>query len=223
MALQTLILRPNGNVADSNTPNFSRVPSETADDALYLLINEAVADDDATYIGKGNLAVLVLSFPWEQIENVSPIAMRLVVRFKASAETCQVRLCARWTNDSGNTTNSWTEIYCTAIDTYKTYSADVVDFASFKNSLPQTEYWLETSDEDTKASSTVCLTQLYLEVDYDDEAGGDEPTETPALYIKKSGAWEAVYGTVYNKVNGAWVEGDLSALSAGDNIIVEEL
>lgn len=222
MALQTIILRPNGQNGGTTLSGFVRVPSDTTDANLYTLINEAVADDDATYVYATAISAnIALAFPLELLSGITPTAMRLVARVKSEGILWAARLLISATDASGTAVKSTTTAYNENLDVWETISADVGDFDGIKNLLADAEYSVNIYAEGSKSGGGY-LTQLYLEVDYDDEAGGDEPAETPALYIKKSGAWEAVYGTVYNKVNGVWVEGDLSALSAGDKIIVEE-
>lgn len=223
MALQTIILRPIGQNGGAGIGGFTRVPSDTTNEDLYTLINEAVADDDATYIyNSGISANILLTFPLELLSGITPTAMRLVARVKSEGILWAAHLRISATDASGTEVASDTYAYNENQDIWETITADVGNFDGIKDLLADAEYSVNIYAEGSKSGGGY-LTQLYLEVDYDDEAGGDEPVETPALYIKKSGAWEAVYGTVYNKVNGVWVEGDLSALSAGDKIIVEEL
>jgi hypothetical protein len=48
---------------------------------------------------------------------------------------------------------------------------------------------------------TADLTQVYLEIDYDD----NETELNPAVYINKNGVWTPVYGTIYKKIdNTTW-------------------
>lgn len=220
MALQTIILRPNGQGGISNASSLTRVPSSTPIENVYMLINEAVADDDATYISSNNVtADIELTFPVEMLSGITPTAVRLLARMKSESIIWRARI--RIINNK-TTVGDFYAIN-TALNTWETVSATCPNVDNIKDILKTAEFHFMFGYEGSNKSGKGYLTQLYLEVDYDDEAGGDEPVEVPALYIKKSGAWEPVYGTVYNKVNGAWVEGDLSALSAGDKIIVEEL
>ena len=225
MALQTIILRPNGQTGGSNLSQFTRIPSDTTDANLYALINEAIADDDATQIAGTAISTLEISLPKELLSGITPIAVRVVARIKSEGILWSAKFATDSYAASGERVQSETKAANENMDVWETITTGIDNFDAVKTLLADesTVFRIGFSYPSGSSKTGKChLTQLYLEVDYDDEGGGDEPVETPALYIKKSGAWEAVYGTVYNKVNGAWVEGDLSALSAGDNIIVEE-
>ena len=223
MAVKTIILRPNGQAGGVNLSNFTRVPSDTTDENLYMLVNEAVADDDSTYIAATVvLADVELAFPFKALTGITPTAMRLVARVKSEGILWSAKLNINGTDASGAEVTSSTYAYNENLDVWETITADVDSFESIKDSLADFTYSVRLAYSGSSKSGKAYLTQLYLEVDYDDEAGGGE-AETPTLYIKLSGAWEAVNGTVYNKVNGAWVVGNLNGLTEGESVTVKEV
>lgn len=55
------------------------------------------------------------------------------------------------------------------------------------------------------------ITQVYVVLTYD-----DGETTTAPLYLRENGTWTAVEGTVYQKVDGAWVESGADVFQEGD-------
>ena len=220
MAVQTIILRPNGNNYVSE--EMSWFPDTTADDKLYLLINEEVADDDATYIGlKGSVIVgIEVGFPWGLIEGLNLLGMRAVFRQKSTSTSNYVDYSIL---NSGSTLGEQ-KSYNNNVDEYETLTFPIQFFDTVKDRLPELTHKIFFSlTGSNKTSGEIRLSQFYLEVDYDNEAGGGETEETEVLYLKKSGAWESISGKVYNKVNGAWVDGTLDALQADGLVVVQEV
>lgn len=230
MAVQTIILRPTGvntqrsqNIDSNNQPRF---PAETSDENLHLLVNEEIPDDDTTYLkSKVVGSFLYFYFPVELLENIKPLDIRVVARQKVDDINGGTILTLYGTDSEGNSVNGGASILCGNVDVYETHAQSVSNLEILKSSTLKADQFILSWNlgDTTEKAGTVWLTQIYIEVDYDDEAGGGEPEETAVLYLKKSGAWEGISGKVYNKVNGAWVVGTLDDLQADGLVVVQEV
>lgn len=225
MATKTLILRPvyaeNATTEGSLVGSLICFPSDTENDQLHLLVNEIEADDDATYLGQRAM-VSVYRLKFNSDSSISPTAMRVVTRAKVLTGSAKMQLFVRYL-DENEESSSWESDFVTLSSEWTNYSYIVsVDKLGYVWSTivgGESNFQLQTepTDNNSKAFEAI-YTQVYLEVDYDDGTGSD-----PVMHHKVSNTWEPVYGTVYNKVDGAWVEGTLDGLADGNSVTVVEV
>lgn len=222
MATKTLILRPVSALPQTSSATaYIRFPSDTPDDQLHLLINEIEADDDATYLG-GNNSVDSYDIKINGQSNLLPTSMKVVVRAKAVIDGTSLQPTILYLSEDGTETY-WNAGFITLSSEWVTNYFVVPEdnlltvWSSFESAYASIKITFSSPDG-TKVDMEGIYTQVYLEVDYDDGTGAD-----PVMYRKVSNAWEPVYGTVYNKVDGAWVEGTLDGLADGNSVTVVEV
>lgn len=236
MAKKTLILRPVS--CRYNAAAIDWVPTTCPDEDIHLLINEIEPDDDATYIKMQNAGPLIY-YNVVFVDNDDLKAMLLQLK------PTQIRFVARVRAETSLDCNIYVEFseYVQAPDSDSFKSETVAEFEIAADSL--TTYSTKSviiEDTDamirgltTKGDCYICgeggsgdkndealytnITQVYLEIDYDDGTEG----ESPLLYIKQSDTWTPITGAVYKKVNGVWTIGTLDKLSSGDNIVIKEV
>lgn len=173
----------------------------------YLLINEEVADDDATYIyvsvgstnnaGVGAIVTLGGTLPSGKFKVTGA---KICIRAKATnrgTSSVSVRLAS----DKNESSFSVTTSYETYSDTNvgATYIGKTYTSSSFPESI------LNIKADGAKANSKdssfeVRITQVYLELEY--ELIGGEPSF--GIYIKVASTWKEIK-SAYKKVNGEWI------------------
>ena len=198
--MATLTLRPTSD--DACTIKCSSGSSR------YLLINEEVADDDATYIyvsvgstnnaGGGAIVTLGGTLPSGKFKVTGA---KLCIRAKATnsgTSSVSVRLAS----DKNDSSFSVTTSYETYSDTNvgATYIGKTYTSSSFPDSI-----YLNIKADGAKANSKdssfeVRITQAYLELEY--ELIGGEPGF--GIYIKVVSTWKEIK-SAYKKVNGEWI------------------
>lgn len=199
--MATLTLRP-----ISSEDNISTLKCSSGSSG-YLLINEEVADDDATYIyvsvggtnnaGGGAIVTLGGTLPSGKFKVTGA---KICIRAKATnsgTSSVSVRLASDKNDSSFSVTTS-----------YKTYSdtnvgATYIGKTYTSSSFP--ELLLNIKADGAKANSKdssfeVRITQVYLELEY--ELIGGEPSF--GIYIKVASTWKEIK-SAYKKVNGEWI------------------
>lgn len=214
MATKTVILRPTGN--SSLWPDSSIIvyPSDTTSEQAYLLVNESVADDNATYVAVSN-SLVGFEISFELPENRSIIGSRLHVRVNCTSFKYNMSFKPSENNDFSN------KCQCDInSDGWEDYAIDLIndDYFMTNFSLNQFTTFLVgfyagsiSSSKGGNNDTPVVITQVYLELTYEEP----EITAIP-LYLRENGTWNAVSGTIYRKENGAWVESDDSVFTNGD-------
>ena len=232
MVVQRITLRP----TFSYTASYNLYPSDTGRDQAYILVSEESSDEDSTYVILDDLDTLSdngFGFTVDSLE--MPTKMQLVVRAKG------VNLNEPWItayfliSEGLKATESRVEIgtiYLT--DSYVSYTIKVpsdkiseiwgfMKSDTMYNDTIKHPHLVLFGDEvsfsgdsfDKELDHEIRVTQVYLELIYDD--GKIES------YLKKSGTWEEINGTVYEKINGIWVTGTLDDLQAGNYVAVREI
>lgn len=227
MATKTLILRPNSTIGVVNASNIVLTPSTTAEENIHLLINEEVPDDAATQINLQNtLSTISFGIPLDWLSNIIPVSMRIVLRFsidKPNLLDIEVFFTDPNIPNTGDFSSivSRNDFHTTLTDSYETQIQTVENLEAIKTALLNGGYIsiMAVADSVNNKGGNARVTQLYLEVDYDDEID----SETPLLYLKEGDTWAHITGTIYEKVNGVWSIGTLNKLSSGDNIIIKEV
>ena len=158
--MPTMTLRPSGG---KSVTNF--IPS-VADSACYLMVNEAVADDDTTYISVAasddTVKMVMGSF------NVSPslpqyasiTAARLFVRWYGAIQNNGIATISAGINDY--------LVAATATPTAYTTQQFNIPVSVVNNGLASLDITATVSGQDSSAKffSLVRITQAYIEVDY---------------------------------------------------------
>lgn len=219
MAEQSMILRPTASaVLSSVNGNVTFFPSDTASENAYLLVNEAEADNDATYVTVNGLEPLILFFTKPQATTIVGVKLHCCVNSQGTKSAFGAVLAAVPAEGSAlNDVESTTGNVGTYITGWASYAMDYSNDTAFIEALNNNEY---TQIEARCVGGTTTnakpgaakYTQVYLELIYDD----GESTTIP-LYLRENGAWTAVEGTVYQKVNGAWVESNTDVFQDGDS------
>jgi len=224
MATKTLIIRPTGFVAITNSP-AKGFPSDTVAEDYYKLVNEEIADDDATYISVSGINAATLSGLLFEIPDEHTHCDFLSCTIKARAKANAEGLNFNISYDYSETPSDTSTITNTSI-TIGTLSTSYQDYAYVLEEQFLTYFTSNKSvyvrhQHGTISKDNSCiLTQIYLELTYEtsDEDGEDDTSES--IYIKQNGSWVAITGTIYHKENGVWVVTDSSALQNGTQYIV---
>ena len=230
------ILRPNANSEASSSGGIVFYPSDVEFADAEILVYEAVADDDATYIEITDLLHdFDGHFDSERLRNnYSKItSFRIVCRIKTAPTSTSLR-CRL---DSPNSTSSdtfttikvspqssdWETVYAnfettdiiTRIETALKYDA-TQDLFTVLFGLNT-----ETTTNPDKSTLSLKITQVYVEITYEDDSSNDSTTET--IYLKENDAWASIPCLIYQKQNGTWVTADSTILEDGYNFILQEL
>ena len=204
-------------------------PEGTSTSEIYTLINENVADDDATYIKVASAISLgesmcdILIGSKQLVNNYSNVtACRVYFRGKSDSVSNLFGFAINAsTNDITKVTptdTTWSEYYVDLnVDNLK---------SSMQSPKKEIGFYLRfggiASNSDQK-NFYVYLTQLYVEVTYSDV---DEPDNPPAttetVYLKENGTWTSVSCTIYQKQAGAWTLTDSTVFNNGDNFILQQ-
>lgn len=222
----TLILRPSA----SKGVGITTIPSNTAIEECYKLVNEEVADYESTYISMaaGDTIFLRFSLP----ENIKNVTLDDVATFRIcgvyhdpdsgkiaperedfccwSDETTliNVNFISKGDNNSGSMVSVSSDL---------AYVTDSIINALNNNDLA----YVFSIASSAKSTVFADISQIYIEINnvtYEEVSD----TELP-IFFKQNGSWVSITGTFYQKQNGVWVECDTSVLTSGTQYDIEEL
>ena len=200
------ILRP---IAD-DTLKMSR--SSGSD--CYLLVNEASADGDSTYIYVNvtdmNLnygtSWFYLSSPSEKKIKINSYTIHMTARYtgktsnevKVSASVFPDGISSKEVFSSESITGEYSEIS----GAYDGFNGMIID--SFKNSKAEriSIYAGGSKTKDKNDDFQIRITQVYVVLDYEEIT---DPETGTGIFLKSNGSWEEVK-SVYKKVDGTWVQ-----------------
>lgn len=222
--MATEILRPTA-TKDGVPADILLHPDTTQATDAHRLLNEDAADDDATYIEFTKvLQYIYFHFASEKLlTDYSKIKYcRGTVRGKTSSLKLPITVQVEYIDASSRTSNiieptstDWTS-YSFDIDVSRFISVMEECVSSNKEPLIMLSC---SSSSDDKNTMSLCITQVYIEVTYDD--GTTETTDT--IYLKEDGSWTSISGTIYKKQDGAWAVADSTVFENGDKFIVQKL
>ena len=223
MAKKTMILRPTGFYGTNNI-GLTPYPSETSVENYHLLISEESADEDATYvITTDNMPMWGFLFSTENTA-ITPIAIRFVARARSSYNTSNMAFC--YFISSKSAINSGDNILLTT--QYENYifvipEEHLLDAWQELCYSSQTHFMnfkvTNSNNNNNKGGEADCIiTQLYIEIDYDDEAFASD-----IVYIKENGLWTGISGTIYKKENNAWLVADSTVFNNGDRFNFQKI
>lgn len=205
MATKTLILRPTGSNFGATT-FYPEGDSTTA----YLLVSEELADEDSTYVlTESTLPRGGFTFTLPDIPTV-PIAIRIIVRACTSINDSTMTLSYPTAGLNEDVQMGYSDKISLST-TYEDYSysipnEDIPLFWYAINNRDCTSGHVTTScganSTDSKASKNAKITQLYLEIDYEDE----KETCIENIYLKKNSAWLELSCEIYQKQEGIWLK-----------------
>lgn len=222
MATKTLILRPTSS-NNMDAGGVSVFPSDTSTDNIYLLLNEEVADDDATYVDiSTTLASLSLGFTVpNKYLGIDPLSIRIIIRTMTptpSGAMIQYGPALRVTDGTGKDVESHDPPEDIIFDVYETYNIEVINTQKVWDACITGANFLYiqmrkvSSSSSKNDGSVIRYTQVYIEVDY-------EGPDTPTAFIKDGMLWKESEA-IYIKKNGSWVECDNSSLANGTQYTV---
>ena len=230
MATKTIILRP----TQCDSVGFDPFPSTTERTDHHLLVTENIADDDATYLSA--VGILAGKFYFVPDLNITPLNIRVVARMRTTISGSQAYI-SYYTgyNATGESiiTESFTiglsEEYTTYVTTipaehissFFDYTPKDIDAEStLTSSYGILIFSVETTSTSSKAEKDLRLTQLYLEIDYNDDSDNEELVEI--VYLKENGSWAAIpCSSIYQKQNGLWTRSDSLIFKNGNRFILQ--
>lgn len=221
MATKTMILRPIGWYQGGDESSYSPYPQDITEENYYLLLSEENADDSATYL----ITTIALNmnhtgclFNAQEV-SFTPSSIRLVFRACTTISGATTTPLFFYGDGASNHYSgdliSLTEEYTTY--TYELPSDNINTFWSYIKESEMGHIGFNNGNSNSKGDKDTRITQLYLEIDYDD---GSKP-----FYLKKTNAWEeASYTTVYKKNSNSWVITDaLDKLTTDTKMIIKEV
>jgi hypothetical protein len=220
MATETIILRPTGGDCTEITVRYP----DTLD--IWELVNEEVADDDATYIliSKSQDATLRFTFP-EKYKNLTPSSMTIHYRAKAynsTSTSTNISICygdLLGTSFFKHMIGEKTTLSSIYQDYEINVSQDTLETVYSKlisTDDPQYNCLYLLSSTSNKNEELAQVTQFYLEITYEDEESSE------SMFIRQNGSWVELSGTIYKRQNGSWVLADSSALQNETHYILND-
>lgn len=238
MAIKTIILRPTAssitNIVNSGNLGITSTPSNVANENLYQLVAETVADDDATYITLSNTGdKLKLEYFLEtNITNITGITVYCRARSDGTSYAGSIGMEVE-VNGNLNASNQDHPELSPGISAWENYTIDMIsaynetmDFLEILNSVSNTRKItlvcgvggsINSSNKNTVKS--VDYTQVYIEL-----TCGEPDEETSSLYLRENGAWTATNGIIYQKINNSWTVTTTDVFQEGDiyELVTEE-
>lgn len=219
MATGTFYLRPSADISVEHT----KVPK---DSAAYLLINEVTYDEFATYIstatGGTDSSITTSDVSKFSLSGNMPTdkfkitAVRIVMVHRASLDGSAYNTFGfalddvevygnkitlpetTSTADDGSTVYVWktnTETYDNNSEIVSYLNSWITENKTFPNLIISTEAQASGTSKQS-GSSTVSITQVYVEIDYTTDLGlnihrkvGDAWVQTQSAYQKQNGVW----------------------------------
>lgn len=202
MATKTLILRPT-NVTCDNESLVTLYPTDTTLSNAHLLVNEEVADDDATYITGGLGSNINYHFTFTKPEDLKNITgFSFVVRHKLEASSSQHSIEYKiYLN-----TNNYTLCTMTENSTiYSNMSENITDdiknvIIGILNNAQDLNFYITqaVSTGSSSKSKPIRTTQMYIELTY-------ENNDAILQYFKQNNKWINIGEfAVHYKRNGKW-------------------
>lgn len=221
MATETLILRPTHSISGGVSSGSS---TGGANDELWLLVSEEIADDDATWVDiEGAPLRYGFTVPDEYLSK-TPTNIRIYARAIADdISTSPYLLFKLFGPNDGDTLYQTPAQQYYLSTSYQTFYEDIANsslitswYSILINRDPATAHLTVMYQQDSSSSKggadhNIRLTQLYLELTYDDESASD----AEIINFKQNGAWISISGDIYKKQNGVWVLSDSSELQEG--------
>lgn len=214
MAEKTVILRPiNVTIVkvseEKNGDSWYVMPSDTPENEHHVLLSETEPDNNATYISAENCKIRLRFETLPAKTSVTSLKIHLVAIPIGSN-----KIYVDTVDSDGNAVG--TDILIDDIDAAEAkYVTRVYDHTHELQILA--DKWDELCWDiygNWLASVELRLTQAYLEITYD--------TGDP-IYLRSNGSWSTTEGTIYQKVDGAWIETTQEAFQDGSKYDLVQL
>jgi hypothetical protein len=200
MATKTLVLRPISITSD-DTSLVTFYPSDTTMDNAHILVNEEVADDDATYITGGLGSGINFHFSFtkpEDLKNITGFSFKVRNKFETSGSNHNVAYKIYIEN------NNYTLNSLTANSTvYTDMSESIVDdirnaIISALDSNQNLNFYITQTSGTNSKSKPIRTTQMYIEITY-------ESNDAVLQYFKQNNEWINIGElNIYYKKNNEW-------------------
>lgn len=200
MATKTLILRPMSITSD-DISLVTFYPSDTTIDNAHILVNEEVADDDATYITGGLGSGINFHFSFtkpEDLKNITGFSFKVRNKFETSGSNHNVTYNMHIENNSyalsSLTTNPtvYTDMSESILDDTRNIIIGILN-----NNQNLNFYITQTSGTNNK-SKPIRTTQMYIEITY-------ESNDAVLQYFKQNNEWVNIGElNIYYKENNEW-------------------
>lgn len=235
--MATEILRPIY-AEDWTGSSISLYPSSTNQDAIHMLINEVIADDNSTYVEVTNsMGGLVACFNSELLRkhynNIT--SCRLVCRIKGDPSVNIPRLSFVGTQDGDSTVSNlqqktfthsstdWETIY---IDYNPSAIISILE-TNLSSSLSDLSIYplqvvcsvSSVSSSGSKNTFSLSYTQVYMEITYSDS---DDVT-TQTILLKENGSWVTIPCIIYQRQNGTWSQSSTDIFINGQLYTLKQL
>lgn len=209
--MATKTLRP---VGDSGSIGHTCSSGSSA----YLLIDDATADNDSTYIyqtisstsATSKTTTVTLGSIFDSTNYTITACRLFCVARRTASNTSSVSVIFK-VNGNGEYVVSASSL-SNSYTSYNVASANMVNTinqAMQNGIIPEISAVITTNgamSSSKDSSSAIRVTQIYLEFDYDESVQASN-----AIFVKENGVWKQ-YNQVYKKVNNQWVlQSDLSS------------
>lgn len=202
MATKTLMLRPTSITCD-DASLVTLYPADTILANAHMLVNEEVADDDATYITGGLGSNIHYHFTFTKPDDLKNIiGFSFLVRHKLEASSQQHSIAYTiYLGSDNHTLCTMTDNTTVYADMNENISDDIKTsiISSLNNSQNINFYITQTvSTGNSNKSKPIRTTQMYIEVIY-------ESNDTVIQYFKQNDKWINIGElSVYYKRNYEW-------------------
>ena len=190
---------------------------ETSD--AVSLINDVVADDDATYINitqTGAINYCNCKLFSDKLKNEYQTITNVIMVMRMQNGNLDHSITYRQFN--GSTTYMDAHIVSTTANQWETISTQI-DLEAVKSGVAydgNARIFVVNNASSSKATCDVKISQLYLKVTY-----GDDTTET--IYLRQNNTWTEIPCNIYQKQNGEWILTDSSVFEDGDRFTIQEI
>lgn len=220
MATKTVILRPTMVRLQDDIP--ARNPSDVSDANLHTLIDEEIADDDATYVEVFNTLRYLFIIPFA-FRGLTPTSIVLSIKGIALGSANYVGV-AVFIKDGSNNVSLGTMDFTTSLwqqwdITVPSDNIPLVYECLQRNTDPLDGIFIGVENNH---KSDPAITQMYLTLTFDVEDSGTDFPASFVTHIKENGTWTSFSGEIYEKINGAWVKTNATALANGTKYIVNK-
>ncbi len=229
MATKTLILRPI-RVGASDESLMTLYPSDTTISNAHLLVNEEVADDDATYVsitGAGTKAYYYFQYNKpEELISITDVAIKTRDKLESGSNAGVGSFAINNTTYGVITTGSVSTSEYNELALVASNSDSFLEAWNNATSDTTIEVGRSVHTNSSKASP-IRTTQVYIEITYEASEPIEpdpEPTINNVILTKKNGLWTTInYISVYCKNSNSWVLSDDYILQNNQKYTIKEV
>lgn len=231
MALQTLVWRPvAGSISVTDADDVTSIPNGITSENYYTLLNETVADDDATYISTNytstssytTITLTGITLPESVAINGEIISLSYNVRLKSSLASTSYEITLQ--SDSTSVCSALhtleADIWTSLENTFYSSDFSTIDiYNSLINGTIQLKMPpLTTGTAKNPTYATIDISYIYIEIVYNDGV-----IVTVPFFIKENNIWAESNGLLYKKAGGDWTMQDSTAFIEDIQYIIIDL